>query len=168
MSIVLIANIISFVGSVLMVSMGLIKRKKNVLIVQCFQCGLMGIGNLMLGGMSGFFVDMLTIARNCISFKREFTTPFKLGFIGILVVLNIFTNKLGIIGWLPVIAASLFTWFLDTKKDVVIKVNCIAGQIMWAIYDIIILNYSAFVFDLFTLVSNGIGIIRLQLEKKKA
>ena len=167
MNIVIIANIISFIGSLLMVSMGLIKRKKNVLIVQCFQCGLMGIGNLMLGGVSGFLVDMITIVRNLISFRREFTTPFKIGFIAILAVLNCFTNKLGIIGWLPVVAGGLFTWFLDTKNDIVIKINCIAGQIMWAVFDFAILNYSAFVFDAVTLCSNLAGIARLRLEAKK-
>ena len=59
-----IGNIVIFIGALFMVAIGLIKSKKNILIAQNFQFLIMGIGNLILGGTSGFISNMVSIARN--------------------------------------------------------------------------------------------------------
>lgn len=51
MDIVLIANIISFVGAVIMVISGLLKTKRTILIAQNVQFSIQAVGNIMLGAI---------------------------------------------------------------------------------------------------------------------
>ena len=53
MNIVLIANIISFVGAVIMVVSGLLKTKRTILIAQNIQFAIQAVGNILLGDFSG-------------------------------------------------------------------------------------------------------------------
>ena len=62
---------------------------------------------------------------------------------------------------LPLTAACLFTVFLDTKNDVLLKAVLTVAQVMWAVYDFSIRNYAFFVFDILTILSNLIGIFLL-------
>ncbi len=49
---ILIGNIISFAGAIIMVLIGLIKERKKILSAQIAQFALMGLGNLVLGGVT--------------------------------------------------------------------------------------------------------------------
>ena len=53
MNIIVIGNIVAFIGAILMVLVGFIKTKRNILIAQNIQFLIMGLGNLILGGVSG-------------------------------------------------------------------------------------------------------------------
>ena len=164
---IVIGNIFAFVGAVVMVSIGLIKTKKNILLAQCVQCLIMGIGNLILGGVTGFLSNMVSIVRNLLSIRTKMTVPLKLLFIAIQLAMAGFFNNLGIIGWLPVVAACLFTWYLDSDSEILLKVIIILSEIMWSIFDFTIHNYVALVMDLLTVVTNTIGIVMLKQGKIK-
>ena len=60
----LIGNIIALIGALFMVAIGLVKNKRNILIMQNIQFFIMGIGNLILGGVSGFVANIVSIIRN--------------------------------------------------------------------------------------------------------
>ena len=64
MNIVLIANIISFVGAVIMVVSGLLKTKRTILIAQNIQFAIQAVGNILLGGYSGAAINLISIVRN--------------------------------------------------------------------------------------------------------
>ena len=158
---VLLGNIVTFAGALIMVYVGFLKTKKSILTAQSVQCLIMGIGNLILGGMTGFMANMVTIARNLFCLKKEMTVPFKLIFITLQLALGVPFNNLGVIGLLPVLAACLFTWFLDTKSEIVLKILIITAQVMWLVFDATIRNYVSVTMDVFTILSNlaGIGMI---------
>ena len=128
MNTILLGNLISLAGAVLMVVIGFIKRKEKVLAVQCVQFSLMGVGNLVLGGVTGALSNL--------------------------------------IGLLPVIAACIFTWFLDVKSDLDMKILLIGTQCLWLVYDFTIMNYVSFAFDIMCLCSNGVGIYRIRRSAK--
>ena len=64
MNLVIIGNIIAFLGCGLMVLVGFIKEKRRILSVQCIQFTLQGASNLILGGYSGFIANVVSILRN--------------------------------------------------------------------------------------------------------
>ncbi len=156
--IVLIGNIIAFAGSILMICSGFIKSRDNILKVQSLQCLIIGTGNLVLGGVTGFIANMISIVRNYICLKRDFTVPLKLTFISIQVILSLGFNNLGLIGWIPAFCAGFFTWFLDTKNPTVLKTVIILTEILWAVYNLTIRNYVGFATDIFTITTNAVGI----------
>ena len=161
----LIGNLISGIGCLIMVGIGLLRKNSHILLAQCVQCGFMGFGNLILGGVSGFICNIVTIFRNLIFVKYPATTGLKIGFILLQLVLSLGSLSAGIIGWLPLIAAAVFTWYLDTTSAVKLKLVILFTQVLWLIYDLYYRNYVASGFDVMTMCSNLIGLY-LILKKK--
>ena len=166
MNIVIIANIISLLGCALMVFVGLLKEKRQILSVQCVQFVLQGAANLMLGGKSGFIANVVSILRNLAFFRFKNTVWLKLFFIALQLLLSLGSLGGGIISWFPLFSAVLFTWFLDLKSEVKLKIVIIITQILWLAYDFAYSNYVAVVFDCFTMLSNIIGIVMILRDRK--
>ncbi|MCR5676636.1 MAG: YgjV family protein [Agathobacter sp.] len=160
-----IGNIISFAGAIVMVLIGLIKERKKILSAQIAQFSLMGLGNLVLGGPTGFITNMVSIVRNLICFKWEFTWPLKIGFIVLQTVLAAIFNQNGLIGWFPVIGTAMFTFFMDTDSDITLKVIIILSEVLWCIFDFSVKNFSSLAFDVLTMISTTVGIIMILKER---
>lgn len=166
MNLLLMGNAISMVGCLIMVLIGFLKKKNQILIAQCIQCLFMGVGNLVLGGVSGFICNIVTIIRNLVFVKFRNTTFLKVFFIVLQLVLSVGTLSAGFISWLPLMAAALFTWCMDTKSAAKLKICILCTQVMWLTYDLYYRNYVASAFDVMTMISNLIGLY--MVCKKKA
>ena len=162
MNTVVIANIISLFGSVLMVLIGLVRTRKNILITQCVSFGLLGVSNVILGGFAGCIANVLSIFRNLIAYKKgSISVLVKFVFTAVQILLTALTNTLGWIGWLPVVSVAMYTWLLNVQDVRKFKLILIVTQLMWVVFDFSLKNYVAFSFDLFTIASNMLGIYRL-------
>ena len=168
MNLVILGNIVMLAGSSLMVTVGFLKKKRQILAVQCVQCVIQSAAHLMLGAASGAIAGVLAVARNLICLKREFTLRFKLVFIAIQAVLTWAFNSMGVIGWMPFFATAIFIWMLDTKDERKLKVSIIIGQIMWTVFDWRALNLVGVAFDVFTIISNAVGVYMLSAKRADA
>ena len=165
MNTLLIGNAISMIGCLIMVAVGFLKKKSHILIAQSIQCCFMGFGNLILGGVSGFVANIVTIARNLVFMKHPVTTRLKVLFIAVQLLLSLGSMSLNVITWLPLLSAALFTWYLDTDNAAKLKIVILCTQVMWLIYDLYYRNYVASAFDVMTMVSNIIGFFLVRREK---
>ena len=165
MNLLFLGNAISMIGCLIMVLIGFLKKKNQILIAQCVQCLFMGVGNLVLGGVSGFICNIVTIIRNLVFVRFQNTTFLKVFFILLQFVLSIGTLSAGWISWLPILAAALFTWCMDTKSAARLKLCILCTQVMWLIYDLYYRNYVASAFDVMTMVSNVIGLYMVTRKK---
>ena len=165
MNLLLMGNAISMVGCLIMVLIGFLKKKNHILIAQCIQCLFMGVGNLVLGGVSGFICNIVTIIRNLVFVKFRNTTFLKVFFIVLQLVLSVGTLSAGFISWLPLMAAALFTWCMDTKSAAKLKICILCTQVMWLTYDLYYRNYVASAFDVMTFLSNVIGLYMVCRKK---
>ena len=161
----LIGNAISMIGCLIMVAIGFLKKKSHILIAQSVQCCFMGFGNLILGGVSGFICNIVTILRNLVFVKYPVTTKLKVFFIGLQAVLSVNSLRVGFIGWLPLISAALFTWYLDTTSAAKLKIVILCTQVMWLVYDLYYRNFVAAAFDVMTMCSNLIGFFMVRNHK---
>ena len=166
MNALLIGNAISMIGCLVMVGIGFLKKKNHILIAQSIQCLFMGAGNLILGGISGFICNMVTILRNFVFLKFRNTTVLKIFFILLQFVLSISSLSLGWISWLPIAAAALFTWYMDTKSEAKLKIVILCTQVMWLTYDLYFRNYVASAFDVMTMISNTICLFAILKSSK--
>lgn len=164
MTTLFIGNFISFIGCILMVISGLIKEKKMILIVQCFQVGFLGLSNLILGAFSGFIAGIVSIARNLAFTKYEVSLKLKVFFIILQIILSINPAGMHWIDLLPIIACVSFTWYIDTDSKTLKKVS-IFNLLCWAVYDFYFRNYVSLIFDLFSVISNTAGIIMINQQK---
>ena len=166
MNSILLGNGRALFGAVLMAAIGLIKQRKHILATQCVQFGIMGIANLILGGINGFVSALVSITRNLICLKWELTTPIKIGIISIQAVLALSIDRSGVIGILPGLSACICTWFLDTKDEIKLKMVIVIAQVYWLIYDRSMLNYVSFAFDIITILANLVGIVLIVRQRK--
>lgn len=160
----LIGNLISGVGCLVMVGIGLLRKKSHILIAQCVQCGFMGLGNLILGGISGFICNIVTILRNLVFVRFPVTKKLKILFILLQFLLSLNSLGGGLICWLPLLSAALFTWFMDTSSTAKLKIVILITQVMWLIYDLYYRNYVAAAFDVMTMCSNLIGFFMVRKQ----
>ena len=166
MNLVIIGNLISLVGCLLMVAIGFIRKKEHILAVQCLQFGIMGVGNLVLGAVSGTISNAVSIVRNLVFARWSSSLPLKVVFIILQVLLSLSALQSSPLEWLPLLAAAIFTWFLDTKSEVILKSVIIGTLLLWLVYDFCHLNYVAMTFDALSIVSNFIGILMLRKKTK--
>lgn len=158
MNTLLLGNAISLVGCLLMVAIGFVRKKERILGLQCVQFGIMCIGNLVLGAVSGAIAGIVGIVRNLVFTKTGGTLPLKLLFILIQLFLSFGALQTGWLEWLPLLSTVLFTCFLDVKSEVRLKLVLILAQLFWLVYDLYYCNYTAMTFDALTVASNLIGI----------
>ena len=167
MNTVLLGNIVALIGAAIMVSTGFLKTKKQILTVQCFQYGVLSAANAILGAFTGITSNVVGIARNLFCMKKKFTTPWKVAFIAAQLALLFAFNSDGWFGLLPAAATCAYTWFLDLKDEVQLKIVIIVTVLCWAVYDFVFKNYVTFAFDLGTVVSNIVGIATLRRAAKQ-
>ena len=166
MNLLLIGNAASMVGCLIMVGIGLLKKKAHILVAQSVQCLFMGVGNLLLGGVSGFICNIVTIIRNLVFIKFKNTTALKIFFVVLQLVLSLGSFSAGFISWLPLIAAAVFTWCMDTKSAAKLKICILCTQVLWLTYDLYYRNYVASAFDVMTMFSNVIGLYMVCKKSK--
>lgn len=162
----LLGNLVSLAGCLLMVAIGFVRKKERILGLQCIQFGIMCTGNLILGAWAGAIAGMVSIARNLAFFKREGTLKLKLLFIVIQLLLSWSSLQTGWLEWLPLLSTVLFTCFLDVKSEVLLKIVLIFAQSFWLVYDLCYRNYTTMIFDFLTMVSTTIGMVMILREKK--
>ena len=168
MTTLLVGNALCFFASVVMTLIGFIKTKRRFLIAQSSMNAIFIAGNLTLGGISGAIVNLVTLIRNFICLKFDLTKPLKLFFIALQIGLTIYFGCDSVIMWLPIIAACLFTWFMDSENMILLKVIVIVSQLMWAVYDFSIVNYATVPFDFAAAVTNAVSVFSILRDRKNA
>ena len=166
----ILGNAVALIGCVLMVLVGFLRKKEQILPVQCFQFAFLATGNLILGGVTGFISGIVSIVRNLVFARTGGSRNWKIAFIVIQTALTFVTGWPGLLGCLPLISGIILTWFIDLNSDTQFKIALIAAQLTWVVYDWHYRNYVAFAFDIFTILSNltGILMIRRNITKQTA
>ena len=165
MNTVILGNLISLAGCLLMVLIDFLRKKSHILTAQCFQFGLLGLANLILGATSGFISGIVGITRNLVFSKVKSTLWLKILFIAVQVALSLPFVGNGLIDFFPIFAAVLVTWCINTRSEVVLKVFIIFAQVFWLIFDFYYQNFTAMTFDAFTVISNLIGIFLVKKSR---
>ena len=160
--VLIIGNIIALIGSLLMVYAGTIKNKKGILFVQSLQMALLAISNLVLNGISGFINNIINFIRNIICYKEALSLKVKILLSIISIILTIYFNDLGLIGYLPLLSGLIYLWFMTVKDVIKFKILIIVSVVFWLIYDFTIQSYTASAFDLITIIVSSISVIKLK------
>lgn len=168
MNFTLIGNAIAFIGCILMVGTGFLKKKSTILTGQCVQFGFQGLGHLILGSVSGTISCGVSILRILAFTKLKVTVWLKLGFLALQMLLTLLSHPTSPVQWLPLLAVVGYTWYLDTPNPVVFKIVNIIGCFLWVFHDLYYLNYVSVVFDVLAILSTFAGIFLILRDRKKA
>lgn len=160
-------NILGLIGSTIMTFAGVVKDKRYMLLVMCFQYVFLGSANLCLGAYSAVVTCCCGLCMSVLTLNQRFDTKMKILFSAAETVFIFIVNRDGLVGLLPLLPLLMVICTLDVKNAIVLKAAVAAGMILWAAYDFHYKNYTTFCFDIFTLVSNLIGIYRICRGRKE-
>lgn len=156
---IIIGNVMMFIASLIMVSLGLLKTRKQVLLGQTLQIGLMVIGSIFLGSIPGVIGNLTGVVRNLMDYFKKLNRWAQIGLsIGAAIAILLF-NNIGWIGLFPLLATVLYTLLMHTPNVIHLKWLMIVTNMLWATHDIFIQSYVAFAFDVFSIITCLVGII---------
>ena len=160
----LIAQVLSLIGYTLMVITGYIKKEKKMLRTQDVQLlFIIGMG-VLLNAFSGIIINTIQIIKNEVYLRGKLNKYTKAVIVGLGIVMTLIFNNGGIAGWLPAVNLFIFTYFLGIGGAIGIKILIFITTCGWGVYDFSIKNYVGFIFDILTIISCIIGIIRLKKD----
>lgn len=148
-------------ASIFMVCVGLVKNNKTAISLQTGQMVLMTVGDIFLGSIPGAISSILAIVRNMLCYKHKLTKSGKIILIVVLSMCSLAFNNIGCLVLIPIFAASLFTWFVDTEDIISMKVLIIVNSFCWMIHDAYIQAYTVLPFDIMTIISTTISLIAI-------
>lgn len=160
----LIAQVLSLIGYTLMVITGYIKKEKKMLRTQDVQLLFIIAMGVLLNAFSGIIINTVQIIKNEIYLRGKLNKYTKAGIVGLGIVMTLIFNNGGIAGWLPAVNLFIFTYFLGMGGAIGIKILIFITTCGWGVYDFSIKNYVGFIFDILTIISCIIGIIRLKKD----
>ena len=162
MNFLILGNIIAFVASLLMVYSGALKKKKKILYFQSIQIGLFVISNLVLGGISGAIINVISLIRNILCYKEKLGKKEKIIISLLAVILIVKFNNLGFWGFLPLITTITYIWLMSIKDVKKFKLLIAFTTLLWFIYDLVIKSYTSAMFDAITIIINVFTMIQMK------
>ena len=163
---VLIANIIAFIASLILIYTGYLKDKKQILLFQIIQFILFIISYLLLGAFTGVILNFLGIIRNTLSYFKKLSKPFIFILSILSIIFTIKYNTFGLIGLLPLIGVILYTCFMNTENIIKFKLLIINALVLSTIYDIVVMSYSSAVFNIITIILSINAIYKIKTNLK--
>ena len=165
---VILANIIDLVAAFIQVASGSIKKKSKILAVQILQMLMQAGSMLLLGGVTGAINNCLSCFRNYLCYKEKLNRIWKAILIAASVGMTILFNDQGLLGILPAAVCTVFIIFMDVKDPVKFKLLVTLSFVPWMVYHFILKSYVGAVFDVATIIMNGVTLFSMMKEKRTA
>ena len=164
---VIIANVIDFLAALIQVGSGAIKNKAKILAVQIVQLLIQGVSMLLLGGITGAVSNVLSCYRNYLCYKEKLTPLWKGILIAASVVMTVLLNTQGVLGLLPAAVCTVYILLMDMKDPVKFKTLVTLSFLPWVVYHFALKAYVAAIFDVATVITNGITLFAMMAEKRR-
>jgi len=184
-TLLLIANIITFVGSALATVAALFKAKRRVLLFQSANHVLEIIAQGMTKAYSGMVQEAITLLYNVVILfvkspkkapKIIITVICLIAGIVIGVVINVLFSGNIWYGYLPIVAAAVYTIFVliaffadndELKGDFLLKIGLIINVACWSAYGWFVKLYPIMAFNAVAFVFAAISIVRILVAMKR-
>ena len=159
---ILIANAIDFVAALLQVGSGFVKKKAKILVIQTVQLLMQAVSILLLGGVTGAVSNILSCYRNYLCYKNKLSNLWKFILIAASVVMTLLLNNQGLLGIMPAAICTVYIIFMDVKDPVKFKLLVTLTFIPWVLYHFALKAYVAAIFDVATVLTNGIALWQMK------
>ena len=159
---ILIGNIISFAAAVCMLWSTFSGTRKNIFLLQFFECALLAIATVFFGVYAGVAVLLLSAVRNLLVAKGLYTRPIMLVCLALTVILSLLANNRGFLGLIPMFATLQYTLcshFVQSVKGT--RLSILVNTLFWVVYSFLIRDFSTAVSDSVVLVFTAVNLVRI-------
>ena len=164
---ILVGNILSLGAMISDSFSGTKKKRSEILAVQIVSQFFYGASAIVLKGYSSAAQNAVAVFRNFAAIKDMKNRFLEWGLILAGVVLGIVFNNRGLLGWLPIIANLEYSVSVFKLKDneKALKMAFIINMVMYAVFNIVIMNYVGVLSCSVIAVTTAISLIKAKSEK---
>lgn len=166
MNVLILGNIIAFIGSTMQLTIGVIKNRKKALYVQTIQYSVFAISSLILGGFSGTIANIIGAIRNILTYNEKLTKCAIIIIILAATILTLYFNNLGILGLIPLVNTIIYTVFINVKDPLKFKLLFTFSTFLWVIYGVLIKSYTSTVFDSISTIGSLVSAYQIYKKQK--
>lgn len=164
---IIIGNIVGALCGIFCIMSTFGKDKRKIIKLQCFDCFFGILSCLILHGFSGAVTQTINLMRNIFVYKEKLSNKMQVLFIILVIWVSLAFNNRGILGILPIIACVEYTIIImKTKDPSIIKAGLAINNILWFLYDFIIMNYFSCIFSAAIIVFSITNIVRNKILHK--
>lgn len=161
---IILGNLFSLLASIISVISTRAKTYQKTLLIQTLDSILFTLSCICLHGYSGIVINICGAIKNLSCALFNIKTPIKIVFIILTVVFGVLFMDKSLYGVLPIIASTYYsTVMFQTKNVNKLKFALLINNILWLIYEIIILDFIGVIFKIISIIS----CIQIQLTNKK-
>ncbi len=148
--------------SVICIAVSVVKKSKSSLIwwqiVDTIFCVLASIA---LYAYASLVTNLISLLRNVLSYKNKLTNKITLVLCGLCILIGLYVNNIGVFGWLPIAASTIYTLLIFfTKNEQQMRWAVIFNLGLWCIHDFYIKAYPSAIADIALSIWSAIQIFQ--------
>jgi len=182
--VLLIANIITLVGTAIATIAALFKSKRRVLLLQSVNHSLEIVAQFMSKAYSGMVQEIITLLYSVIILFVNTSKKAPKVIVSLLcliaglvlgIVINVLFSGNVWYGYLPIAAAAIYTAFViiaffadkdEAKGDLLLKIGLMINVACWSVYGWFVKLYPIMAFNGIAFVFAGVSVVRILLSSK--
>ena len=184
-TVLIIANVLSFIGNTMFTLSALLKSKRKILLFQSSNHVLAIVSEYLTNAFSAMAQESISLVRNFIFLFIKDNKKMLKFIISILllvtgatlgVLLNIYLSDNVWYGYLPVLGNLVYSSFVilafmlnvnELNSVLIIKIGLFVNSILWGIYGYFVMLYPILIFNAINTVFCVISFIRVMIIKRK-
>ncbi len=161
MSFLILGNIFSLL-SALCIAISVIKQSKKDFMYWQVGDTLFGIlTNIALNARAALVISIICLIRNILSYKNILSKKVTYILVILSIIIGLYANNLGIIGYLPIIASASYTICIYlTKNEQQMRYALLINMLLWFMHNLYVRAYPSAVANIALCFWTGIQIIR--------
>ena len=138
----IIGNIFSLLSAICIAVSAVKQSKKDFMYWQVGDTVFGIFCNLVLFAYAALVISIVSLIRNLLSYKNKLTQNRTYILLVLSVVIGLYANNLGVIGWLPIIASGSYTICIYiTKNEQQMRWALVFNMLLWFIHSVYIQAY---------------------------
>ena len=138
----IIGNIFSLLSAICIMISAAQKNKKNFMLYQIGDTVFGSFANIVLSAYAALAISLVCLIRNVLSYKNKLSQSVTAVLTVLSVVIGLYVNNLGYIGFLPIIAAASFTICIYiTKNEQQMRYALVVNMLLWFVHNAYVQAY---------------------------
>ncbi len=138
----IVGNIFSLLSAIC-IAISVVKKSKKDLMYWQIGDTLFGIvANIALFAYAALVISVICFIRNVLSYKGKLTINITYVLLILSVIIGLYANNRGVIGWLPIIASASYTICIYvTKNEQQMRYALVVNMILWFVHNAYVQAY---------------------------
>lgn len=138
----IVGNIFSLLSAIC-IAVSAVKKSKTDFMYWQIGDTLFGIvANIALSAYAALVIAITCLIRNILSYKNKLTKNITIFLVIISIIIGLYANNLGAIGWLPIIASASYTICIYiTKNDQQMRWSLSINMLFWFVHNFYVQAY---------------------------